>query len=185
MTTGTPTLDRPLQKRRVVIRPDWFAYGAAVAFAVGLSRFAVRALPIGDGTPVGAVLGIVEHLLLLVGVVWALPAPRWAKAAGAGWLLVDMTTDLLAVGGASSATYLTVRFLGHLLAAVWIFGAARRGDGAFRWVGVVLAVLLAGYTLVALWVPPVALAPTGPLLVAFWWLAGRRLASSSLPALAR
>jgi hypothetical protein len=46
-----------------------------------------------DGTLGGAILGNAEHLVLFP-IIAALPAPRWAKQAGYGWLVVDMATDI-------------------------------------------------------------------------------------------
>lgn len=76
--------------------PARCAYAAAALFTLGLARFAVPAgstLHVTDGTPVGAALGIAPHLVLLVGVLGALAAPRWATVAGGVWLPVDISSD--------------------------------------------------------------------------------------------
>lgn len=79
------------------------------------------------------------------------------------------------MSGVGSGVYLSVRYAGHLAAATWIAAAALRGRGAYRGVGLALAIVLGGYTLLAMWLPPVFLAPSGPLLIAWWILVGRRL----------
>jgi hypothetical protein len=61
---------------------------------------------IRDATPgsspalseLNAVLGMAPHLLLFP-VVAALPAPRWAKAAGYGWLVIDVMAYLSGAAG--------------------------------------------------------------------------------------
>jgi len=162
-------------------RAEWFAYAAAGVFTLSLARFAIppgSPLALTDGTPAGTVLALAPHLLLLVGVWPVLAAPRWAKAAGLLWLLIDMTSDLLALAGAAPGSFLTVRYVGHLFAACWIAAVALRGHGALRWVGLVLAAVLAGHTLIAAWVPPVALAVSAPLLIIWWVLVGRTFTPS-------
>ena len=62
----------------------WLAYGAAILFIVGLSRFFVAyltPLQVGDGTLPGTLLSLAEHLMMFP-IIAALPAPQWAKAAG-------------------------------------------------------------------------------------------------------
>jgi hypothetical protein len=160
-------------------RATWFSYATAALFTLSLARFALppgSPLALTDGTPAGTVLALAPHLLLLVGVWPVLAAPSWAKAAGLAWFLIDMSSDLLALAGAEPRVFLTVRYIGHLFAAGWIAATASRGRGAFRWVGLALAVILGRYTLVAAWVPPIALAASGPLLIIWWVLVGRRFA---------
>lgn len=171
------TLDGGDVRRR---HAAWSAYAAAGLFVVGLARFAVPQAGLGDGTVVGAIVAAAPHVVLLVGVWPALGVPRWASAAGLTWLLIDLTSDALALAGTSPATFLTVRYVGHLFGAAWIGRLALDARGATRAVGLLLAVLLGGYTLVAAWVPPFALAPSGPLLVAWWFLVGRGLSRPML-----
>lgn len=83
-----------------------------------------------DGHPWGALAAALPHLLLLLGVLPVLSATGWVKAAGLFWLVLDLTSDVLALTGAEAGTFLTVRFVGHLGAAVWI--PARRGRAAAR-----------------------------------------------------
>jgi hypothetical protein len=64
------------------------AYVAAALFVVAFARFFVLP-PEGRGNVLVALLGVAPHLLLFP-VVAMLPAPRSARAAGYGWLVVDM-----------------------------------------------------------------------------------------------
>jgi len=72
------------------------AYIATVVFAISLLRFYfIPRLSLSANSVALAVINgwlpIVAHVLLFP-VVAALPAPKWAKAAGYGWLMIDITT---------------------------------------------------------------------------------------------
>jgi hypothetical protein len=103
------------------MRASYVAYLAAALFAVRLATFFVA--PLRDATattsPVAAeviaVLGIAPHLLLFP-VAAALPAPSWGRAAGYGWLVIDMATDIMQLGGVDQTTYLGLRYGGHISA---------------------------------------------------------------------
>jgi hypothetical protein len=130
------------------------AYIDAALFALRFVFFAIpylRFIPCGvsglvqDGTILGALLGNAEHLLLFP-IIAALPAPRWAKSAGYGWLVVDMATDIMALQGVSPTIYLPLRYGGHIAAALWAASAALQAKGAVRIVGVLYALDLALYS---------------------------------------
>src|SRR5690349_1069647 len=78
------------------------AYGAAVLFVVSLARFffiprlglAADSLIVAELN--GGLLPVAAHLILFP-VVAALPASPWARAAGYGWLVIDITTDIMAL----------------------------------------------------------------------------------------
>jgi hypothetical protein len=84
---------RPSQKTGAT----YAAYIVAILFAIRLPTFFIPV--IRDATPTSSIfldelnglLGVAPHLLLFP-VVAALPAPRWAKAAGYGWLAIDIST---------------------------------------------------------------------------------------------
>jgi hypothetical protein len=151
------------------------AYAAAALFVVGLARFVFPNAGFGDGTALGVVVAVAPHLVLLAGVWPALRVPRWAAAAGLVWLVLDFGSDVLASVGLSPAVFLGVRYTGHLFAALWIARTARQVRGGARLVGALLATVLGVYTLVSPWVPPIALAPSAPLLIAWCLLIGNRL----------
>jgi hypothetical protein len=159
------------------------AYGAAVLFALHLATYFVPR--IRDATLssaalaaiILAVLASAQHLVVFP-VVAALPAPRWAKVAGYTWLVVDMTTDLVQLGGAPKSVYLVLRLAINLVAALWIATASWRARGALRGIGVFVALDFACYSLVVL-LSPLAFVVTLPSLVLLpvWLvLVGRRLA---------
>ncbi len=92
-----------------------------------------------------ALLGVIEHLMLFP-VIAALPAPQWAKQAGYGWLVIDMATNIMQLGGVPAA--LPLRYGGHIAAAVWAAAASWQARGALRVVGVIYAIDLALYSFI-------------------------------------
>lgn len=126
-----------------------------------------------DGTISGALLGNAEHLVLFP-VVAALPAPRWAKGAGYGWLVVDMATDIMALQGVPPLIYLGLRYGGHIASALWAAAASWQGRGALRVIGLLYALDIALYS----YIPHgsfVLLIPSAFLLPAWLILVGRFL----------
>jgi hypothetical protein len=112
------------------------AYLVAALFVVRwVGSFLLPANPplaLRDGTLGGALLGVAPHLLLFP-IVAALAAPSWGRAAGWGWLVIDMTSAILALNGVPQAIYLPLRYGGHVSAALWIAAAHRRAQpGASR-----------------------------------------------------
>lgn len=156
------------------------AYAAAVLFVFSLARFFfIPRLGLPADSPIvaelnGGLLPVAAHLLLFP-VVAALPAPPWARAAGYGWLVIDIVTDIMALNGVPDTIYLPMRYGGHVSAALWIATASWRGRGALRIVGLLLALILGGYSFVPngpIWL----LIPSGPLLPLWFALVGRFIA---------
>ncbi len=157
-------------------RADYLAYAVAGLF---LARFPSFYL-VSQQSVVSAVLGILPHLLLFP-VVGALPAPPWARAAGWGWLAIDMATDIMALNGVAPAIFLSLRYGGHIAAALWIAVAAWQAPGAARLVGGLLALNLAGYSFLP-GAPFLVLFPSFVLLPLWFVLVGRILAPRAAPA---
>jgi hypothetical protein len=164
-----------------------FAYAAAALFAAHLATYfvpAIRDVTLTTSTTVAislAVLAVAQHLVVFP-VVGALPAPSWARAAAYVWLVLDMGTDLLQLGGAPKSLYLVIRLGVNLLAALWIASASWRARGGMRWLGVFVAADFACYSLVGLLSPLAFLIalPSLVLLPLWFVLAGRRIARMSL-----
>lgn len=158
------------------------AYAAAILFAIHLVTYFIA--PLRDATTTSspivaellALLAVAEHLLVFP-VVAALPAPRWAKAAGYGWLVIDMATDIMQLNGTPKTTYLAMRYGGHISAALWITSASWQVKGAMRVIGVLVALDLTIYSFIAfLPFTFVILIPSLVLLPLWLWLAGRLIA---------
>jgi hypothetical protein len=130
------------------------AYAAAVFFALHLLTYfipSIRDATLDTAATVAILLGvlaILQHLVVFP-IVAALPAPTWARVAGYTWLVVDMMTDLLQVGGAPTSIYLVARLVINLVAALWVATASLSGTGAVRIIGVIVAVDFACYSLLA------------------------------------
>lgn len=159
------------------------AYGAALLFAAHLTTYfvpAIRDATLGRSAALAVVLALVaiaQHLVVFP-VVAALPAPRWAQLAGYTWLVVDMGTDLLQLGGAPKSLYLVLRLAINFVAALWIAAASLRARGTTRALGVFVAVDFACYSFVAA-LSPLAFVVALPslILLPLWFvLVGRRLA---------
>ena len=150
------------------------AYAAAGLFILAFARFFLLP-PEGNGNWLVALLGVAPHLLLFP-IVAALAAPLWAQAAGWGWLVIDMTSDILALNGVPVTIFLPLRYGGHVAAALWIAAASWQARGGVRVVGVLLALDLGGYSFVAPFVPMAVLFPVGVLLPIWLVLVGRTFA---------
>ncbi|GHO47718.1 hypothetical protein [Ktedonospora formicarum] len=138
-----------LQQRRSI-----FVYGAAFLFFIHLITYflpSIRDATVSSSwivAELNALLGVAEHLLLFP-VIATLPAPRWGRAAGYGWLVIDMATEIMQLNGATKIVYLTLRYGGHIAAALWTASASWQLKGAFRIIGVLYAVDLVIYSFVA------------------------------------
>ncbi len=165
--------------------PQLAAYGVAVLFALRLVSFFVPTMR--DATvfnspllgELNALLGIAPHLLLFP-VVAALIAPEWARAAGYGWLVVDMATDIMALDGVAPMTAFSLKYGGHIAAALWIATASWQTQGATRIVGLLLALDLSSYSFISTFVPVIPLIPSVVLLPLWFVLVGRQLAISGM-----
>ena len=157
-------------------------YIDAVLFAIHLITYfipAIRNATYRNSLPLAefdALLAVAEHLLLFP-IVAALPAPRWGKAAGYGWLVVDMATDIMQLNGVPALIYLTLRYGGHISSALWAASASWQARGALRVVGLLYALDLTMFSFMA-FVPLsfVVLLPSLVLLPLWLVLIGRLLA---------
>lgn len=134
------------------------AYLAALFFALHLLTYfipAVRDATLAHATGIAIALGVLaiaQHAVVFP-VVAALAAPQWAKIVGYTWLIVDMGTDLLQLGGTPKSVYLVLRLAINLVAALWIATAALQARGAIRGIGLFVAIDFACYSVLALAVP--------------------------------
>jgi hypothetical protein len=155
------------------------AYIVAAIFTIHLITYLIPG--IRDATPTSSaivaeligIVGVAEHLLLFP-IVAALPAPRWARAAGYGWLVIDMATDIMQLNGVDKSIYLSLRYGGHISASLWIASASWQAKGTIRIVGWLLALDLFIYSFIA-FIPFtfVVLFPSLVLLPVWFVLAGR------------
>lgn len=161
------------------------AYGATVLFAIHLITYfipSIRDVTTSSsliGAELLALLAVAEHLILFP-VVAALPVPKWARAVGYGWLILDIATDIMQLNGVDKPTYLALRYGANIAAALWIASASWQGKGVMRVIGLIVALDLTIYSFIA-FIPFafVILIPSLVLLPLWLWLVGRRLARGS------
>lgn len=113
-------------------------------------------------------VGILLHLAMFM-LVAKLEAPDWAKAAGYGYVLLDVTTGVLTINDVPYSTALFIRLAGHIFCGIWMVTASLQGSWPTRVVGIITGTWLAGYTIVAAFVPITALGPASILTVI--WMA--------------
>ena len=115
------------------------------------------------GTKISNVLGIFFHLAALL-VVGRMPAPEWAKAAGYGWLVLDILCGAMIINDVPHSIAWPIRLGGHIFAGVWLVTVSLlRPPLGIRIVGVVTGVWLATYTFFGTVLPVTVLGPPGVL----------------------
>lgn len=102
--------------------------------------------------------GILFHLALFL-LVPCLPAPKWAQAAGYGWLVVDVLTSVLTLNNVPHTIADPVRLGGHIFAGVWIVTASIPGSWPVRIFGVLTGAMLFAYTFASPFLPMTFIAP--------------------------
>ncbi len=158
------------------------AYIAATLFAIRFLFFFLPFIPFiprsmanlfQDGTLAGAILSLAEHLVLFP-IVAALPTPQWARAAGYGWLVIDMSTDIMALNHVPAAIYLALRYGGHISAVLWVASASWQAKGVILVIGWLYALDLGSFSFLnAYGVSPAILIPSAFLFPAWLVLVGR------------
>ena len=127
--------------------------------------------------------GILFHLALFL-LVPKLEAPEWARAAGYGWLLLDVTTGVMTMDNVAHDIAYSERYGGHIFAGIWMITVSLRGSLPVRITGILGGGILFLYSFVARFVPATALSPTS-ILILLWlaliaWQNGVRPASGSV-----
>ncbi|MGX6607929.1 hypothetical protein ACWKSP_38260 [Micromonosporaceae bacterium Da 78-11] len=127
--------------------------------------------------------GILFHLAVLF-LVSRLPGPVWAKAAGFGWLTLDVASGAMSLNDVPHDIAFPVRLGGHILAGVWVITVALLASSpSVRIVGVIVGLWLALYTFVGSVLPEILLAPAGILTLVWFGLVAWQ-AKPTTPALA-
>jgi hypothetical protein len=172
---------------RVRARAGTLAYASAVLFLALFISGGLQA-----PSPISPILGLVCHLIVLP-IIAAWPAPAWARAAGYGWLVIDVTTNVAAwnlapMGLISANLQLTNALFDalrqgiHVNASVWIAAASWNAPGAARPVGLGVAFFLTVTALAGPWLPVWFVYPGFALLVVWFALLGRQLTRSPMAA---
>jgi hypothetical protein len=143
--------------------PRAAAIAAFVCFAPVVVTFAVA-----PGVRWAEYPGIFFHLSVFL-LVPSLKAPDWARTAGYGWLLLDVTAGVLAIRSVPHEVSEAVRLGAHIFAGIWIVMASLSASLPMKLIGVPMGLWLSGYTFVSMFLPMSALAPASLLMLA--WLA--------------
>jgi hypothetical protein len=139
----------------------------------------------------GEYLGVFFHLSILF-LVSRLEAAPWAKAAGYGWVALDVLAGILMINDVAYDTAWAVRLGGHVLAGVWIVSSSLVSRAMpVSVVGVITGLWLAAYSFVGDVLPESFLRPAGILILVWFALlaifhrsAQERSAAPTSPALA-
>lgn len=112
--------------------------------------------------------GVFFHLAILL-LVSRLDAPDWAKAAGYGWIILDVLTGILSINGVAYDITWPVRLGGHVLAGVWLVTASLYvRQRAVQVIGVLTGLWLGGYSFIAPNVPEYVVYPASVLITAWF-----------------
>ena len=112
--------------------------------------------------------GILFHLVMFL-LVAKLDAQDWAKAAGYGWVLLDVATGELTLSNIAFPSVFPIRLAGHIFGGVWITMVSLSAPRAMKIVGVITGVWLACYSFLAPFLSAKALGPDSILILV--WLA--------------
>lgn len=158
---------RSLSTRSIAAAALLFFAPVVLSFAVAPGAAWIRNYP-----------GILFHLAIFL-LVSRLEAPEWAKAAGYGWLVLDVMTAVLTLNSVPHEIYDFVRLGGHIFGGIWIATASLSGSRPVKIVGLITGIYLSGFTFLSPFLPLKALGP-GALLVLVWlaiiaWQNGSRM----------
>lgn len=112
--------------------------------------------------------GVLFHLAILF-LVSRMDAPDWAKAAGYGWIALDVLTGIMSINDVTYEITWPVRLGGHVLAGVWIaVSSACARQWLIRIVGGLTGVWLGSFSFIANIAPEPVLYPAA-LLIVVWF----------------
>ena len=110
--------------------------------------------------------GILFHLALFL-LIPKLEAPDWAKAAGYGWLLLDVTSGTMVLDGVPHAIADYVRLSGHIFAGIWIVTVSLPGSLPVKITGFIGGSWLFLFTFASRFLPFNSLGPAS-IIVLVW-----------------
>jgi hypothetical protein len=150
-----------------------FAYVGAVLFTLLIVLF--NAMP-QNFVPI-SVVAVAFHLVLFP-VVAELPSTEWARAAGYGWLVLDIASNIMLLNGVDEHTCTALRYGAHIPAIVWIITSSLKCNRSMQIVGITQAFIMGSYSFVAPWAPMWILYPAMVLLIVWLVLSGRFLSNA-------
>jgi len=161
-----PTLSCEAGNRTIVDPVLSLSTRAVSLIALALWVPVVASFRFAPGNRWAEYVGIFFHLAMFL-LVFKLPAPEWAKAAGYGWLLLDVAAGALAINHVPRTIAGNVRLGGHLFAGIWFVMASLQGSLAAKLAGLPAGLLLFAYTFASPFLPTAWLSPAS-ILVLVW-----------------
>lgn len=114
-------------------------------------------------------------------VVAELPSNEWARAAGYGWLVLDIAANVMFLNGVDEHICTALRYGAHIPAVIWIITSSLKCNRQMQIVGLIQAGIMGTYSFIAPWSPVWVLYPAMLLLIIWLILAGRFLSSALNP----
>ncbi len=146
-----------LSFRTLALLPPVLFIPSLVSFAVAPGAVAVE------------YTGVLFHLAIMF-LVPRLPAPMWGKAAGFGWITLDVLSGIMTINEVPHEIAWSVRLGGHVLAGMWFITTSLLSvPSSVRVVGTVMGAWLALYSFLGNVLPQEFLFPGG-ILVPVWFL---------------
>ena len=113
MATAQATISRGFRSMPLPAIAAFTAMGLfiiLIGFFGASSGFKSGAVPVGLLVS-GSVAAVAFHVVMFL-VVAAMPAPSWAKAAGYGWLVVDIACSVMTLNGVAASITTPLRYGG-------------------------------------------------------------------------
>lgn len=150
------------------------AYSGALLFALLVVLFSTDA-------PVFAIsiVAVVFHIVLFP-VVSTLPSPDWAKAAGYGWLILDIAANIMRLNNVDELICSALRYGAHIPAVIWIISSSLKCNRLILITGLLQSLIMGSYSFLAALVPMWYLFPAMILLIIWLILVGKYLSRIEL-----
>ena len=149
------------------------AYFGAFLFAVLVILF--NTMP-QNVIPI-VIVAVAFHVVLFP-VVSILPSTDWARAAGYGWLTLDIAANIMQLNGVDEHITSALRYGAHIPAIIWIITSSLKCNRPIQIVGLLQALVMGSYSFLAPWVPMWYLYPAMILLIIWLILLGVFLGKS-------
>ena len=146
-----------------------FSFRTTALLAIATALPGVVAVAVFPRSGARDAFGILFHLTMFF-VVSRLPGPAWAKAAGFGWLILDIACGAMMLNGVPHDIAWPVRLGGHLLYGMWIIAVSLLcTDRSVSVLGVIIGLWLSLYTFFGAGHPESLIGPPGVLTLV--WIA--------------
>ena len=123
------------------------------------------------------IVAVTFHIVLFP-VVATLPSTDWARAAGYGWLTLDIAANIMQLNGIAEHITSGLRYGAHIPAIIWIITSSLKCNRSIQIVGILQALVMGSYSFLAPWVPMWYLYPAMILLIIWLTLLGIFLGKS-------